>query len=123
MRKTASLCLPILYCLVIGIYSFKPVGLNPNSLFSGTATSQKEHQFSISSSGLFCSAVQVKSSLTGSVSFSPIPFKKLFNGFSICSKASEQVWHTTFYRYVFYSKNEVIRFFQTSIIFPFHSFW
>lgn len=123
MRKTASLCLPILYCFVIGIYSFKPVGLNPNLLFSGTATSETEHYFSISSSGLFCSAVQAKSSLTGSVSFSPIPFKKLFSGFSLCSNASEQVRNTVFARYAFYSKNEVIRFFQTSIIFPFHSFW
>lgn len=119
LKITAFLNLSILYCLFLSIYCGNAMSYHADfSRHNGT-----EFCSPIASSNLFCNTDQSDSSTSFCNKIPRTTPKNYFNQFSSCTIASELLLFSSFSRYNFFSKNLIIQFGKTDIVFPFHYFW
>ena len=117
--KNAFLILSILYFLFISLYNGND--LNKNAYLSNNSTTQ--YISPLIPSDLFCRTVQSESLITLYNNIPRPTLKNYINQFTSCTITSEQLLFNSFSQYGFYSKNLIIPFKKTDIIFPFHNFW
>lgn len=121
LKIFALLNISILYCFIISIYSSS--AFNTIAVFSKSGDTDAECHYSVISSNLLCLATRTESAVGVSDNAPPSPLKNTFKAFSACARAAEHVLFNRFLQYDFYSRNLVVRFHTTDIIFPFHYFW
>ena len=82
-----------------------------------------ENYSSIISANLFLPTGETDNVIHGYNINTPSSLKTNPNDFLACIKAKELLLVNLFSKYIFFSRNVVIRFQPTDIIFPFHYFW
>lgn len=124
MRKIAK----IVYLLTIAILCTFVLGLHSSNGFAHYATnssshSENKHFSSEVTTNLFCHTTPSESSISAFGYTTSSFFKNDVKDFVLYVKAKEQLFLNSFTQYHFYSKNLLLRFQLTDIIFPFHYFW
>ena len=119
-KIAALLGLLTFYCLNT---CFCSVGSIHHSAFSKLTDPDTQGYTSESSTNFFCHISQPGVSANTVGNTNTLALKKPQRGFSACGETIEQLLGNTFCQYSFYSKNVLIRFRQSDIIFPSHYFW
>lgn len=119
-RIFAILTIFILYGFVLSLYSNNAF---IDNYISSQTTSEAKQYNSLTSSCLLCHTAQTGCSIAVHTNGSLSLHKNFFSEFSICLRASEQLFFVAFSQYRFYSQNLLGRLQRTDIIFPFHYFW
>lgn len=120
-KNTVSLLIIILYCFIISGYSYNH--LKTETAFSKGQSSDQKQYYSLVSDNLFCHTVQSEDSVNFVNNF-PTSSPKDYHNYTLSSgKAAGLFISGTFLKYIFCSRNFIIKFRQTDIIFPFHYFW
>jgi len=118
----ALLNLFILYNFVVSSYSSSGFDATPVSAAQQHCSPAENDHSSISESSL-CQTAPIESLVSVVNPVPPSSPKNPFHDFAAFIQTSEQIIATRFQQYHFFSKNILIRFFQTDIIYPFHCFW
>lgn len=118
LKISAVLSISILYGLLLSLHSGVDYHSNATSKSADLVISA-----SVDSSNLFCHTEQTES--LGSVynSVSRTSLKNSFNQFSACPVAAGKLLFNKYLPYIYSSKELVVWFKPTDIIFPFHYFW
>jgi hypothetical protein len=118
LKTSAVLSISVLYCFIISLYSGNTLNSSAFSKSTGTEFSASEV-----SSNLFCHTEQTESVTSVYNQVSRTSLKNAFNQFSACSGAAAKLLFKSYLPYFYISKNIVVRFNKTDIIFPFQYFW
>ena len=112
----------ILYNFVVSSYSSSGFDATPVAETQQHCSPAENDHASISESSL-CQTAPIESLVSVVNPVPPSSPKNPFHDFAAFIQTSEQIIATRFQQYHFFSKNILIRFFQTDIIYPFHCFW
>jgi hypothetical protein len=108
------------------IYSFA-IGVVTKSLahsdFNINSTTSQEQCFSEFSIKFFCHTSKFESSVNNYINQTVPCFKNPFNGLWAIAKTTEQLFEIAFSQYTNISRNFLIEYRKSDIIFPFHYFW
>jgi hypothetical protein len=120
LQKTGLVCITLLYCLAIGLYSSVPLNANAAIAKQGNAKESYSHSITAKS---FQHTVQTENSLTVCSHTNPVAEKNSYKEFSDANLASEHLLLHTFSQYNFFSNKLLVRLKNTDLIFPFQYFW
>jgi len=110
----------VLYGLSLSLYSSKIIGFNAFSAKNQPYNS--ESYYTISSLDSFRHSIKTENSVDGFNNLPVTTLKNHFNAFSTKIKTTELFHVNEFAKYISYTKNVVIYFEQSDIIYPFHYF-
>jgi len=111
--------LTTIYCFAI-VVVIKSVTFSD---FQGNSNTTQEQYFSEFSTKLFSHTLQSESSVNNTNNLPTPNFKNPFNGIWAITKTTERLFETAYSQYTNISKNFLIQYRKTDIIFPFHYFW
>lgn len=118
-RILSVVFLTAIYCFAIGVVT-KSVA---HSNFQSNSFASQELYFSDFSTKLFCHTSQSESSVNNNIN-QPVPsFKNSFKGLLALAKTKELLFESVFSQYNNISRNFLIQYRKSDIIFPFHYFW
>jgi len=120
IRAIVLVNLLVLYSLSLSLYSVKIIG--SDTISTKNQPFNSESYYTISSLDSFRNSIKTENLVDG---FSNIPvttLKNHFNAFSTKIKTTELFHINEFAKYISYTKNAVIDFEHSDIIYPFHYF-
>ncbi len=121
IRMASSVYLAVLYCLAIVFYNSSSAAVDPS--FAKDLQKEAGHCVLFASPDLFATEAQVVN-FVKNLEKLPLSAQKNFTDrFVACVRTAELYIVNTVSRYIYYSINEVERFEQADIIFPFQYFW
>ncbi|MBN2892969.1 MAG: hypothetical protein JXL97_13965 [Bacteroidales bacterium] len=119
IRILSAVVLTAIYCFAVGAVKESLT----HSDFQNNSTTSQEQYFSDFSTKLFCHTSQTESSVSN-INNLPAPnFKNSINELWTIAKTTEHLFETAFSQYTNISRNFLIQYRKTDIIFPFHYFW
>lgn len=121
LRRIKLVPFAILYFFFLSFYSV--LSSCTNSFLLPLTPLDKGSHITLASSDLLCHAIKTESLVNALNGLPNTSLKKNLNKCSDAFKTQEQSLFNTFSQCTFYSKNVILRFHQTDIIFPFHYFW
>ncbi len=119
LRSISVVFLTAIYCFSLGIVTKSFA----HSDFQHESTVSQEKFIADLSLKQFCHTSQSESSINNYNKLPTPNFKNLFTGFWGIIKSSEQFFDAEFSQYKIFSRNNLINYRKSDIIFPFHYFW
>lgn len=110
----------VLYLFIVNAYGIRL--LSSDTTFDTQQTLDNQNYFSLLSSNLFCPSLQFENGIAGTNELPSTSNKRPYFNFLSGINNADLFFENTSAKYIFYSKNIIIQFQETDIIYPFHSF-